>query len=149
MSPPVLARAALFALTLTVAGSSGARAQPEAAAEGGGGDAILPGWWSYTTHALLLYNKTERRCIKKHEIARVMSGAINKHYTCDYPMRSQSFGRVSMKGVCTDKKGRRVSVAMSGAYTPTTLDMRVQLVGIPISIQGRRLSATCPGAEEG
>ena len=130
----------LAALVLAGAAPASARTQ----GNDDGGDTILPGYWSYRTRALLVYDKTERRCLKRQEIERVMSGAINRHYTCTYPAREQSFGRVSMKGVCVDKKGRRVSVAMNGAYTPTTLDMTVHLVGIPIKVEGRRISETCP-----
>jgi len=138
----------LLALPLLLAAI--AAAGPALAQADEGGDTILPGLWSYKTSALTLYNKTERRCIRPNEIEKVMSGAVNHHYTCSYPARSQSYGRVSMRGVCTDKKGRRIPISMSGTFTPTTLDMQVQVAGIiPVSVRGRRLSPSCAGGEEG
>lgn len=146
MSPrPAFVRFALLAAALGLIAPGGARAQPEA----GDGDTILPGYWSYSTSALYMINKTERRCLRAHEIERVMNGAINRHLRCTTALQGQSFGPVSMKGVCTDKKGHRVSVSMKGAFSPTTLDMNVQVAGIiPYAVHAKRLSATCPAGEE-
>lgn len=135
-SPPLLLAALLL--------GAPARAQPAESVE-----TILPGYWTYTASTLLVVSKTERRCIRRHEIDRVMAGAINHHYTCSYPNRVQSNGRVQMSGVCSDKKGRRIPISMNGRYTPTTLDVNVQIAGvIPGVVHGRRLSATCPGGQE-
>lgn len=138
---------ACLALALAAALGTGAPAvQAQTSSEIPG--VILPGYWSYTTSAFVVIRKTERRCIRRHEIDRVMSGAINEHYTCDYPNRTVGDGRVNMRGTCRDKKGRRVSISMRGSFSPTTLDLDATIAGIPVNLKGRRLGAACPNGEQ-
>src|SRR3546814_21099702 len=68
------------------------------------------------------------------------SDLSNRHYTCTYPPRRIEHGTITLKGSCVSKKGRKVAIAGSGTYTPTsfelTADVATEFAGLNIS--GRR-----------
>ena len=128
---------------LAVAGSAAAAQSP-----------ILPGYWesTNTVSSPLHSTSTSRRCISPADVDRFLTGPINHHYTCVYPIRRVAGGKLAMKGVCTDNKGRQVRVSASGAYTPTSFHvdavMATRFLGLPVSGHGtteaRRIADACP-----
>ena len=114
-------RTALAARILTATA-----AQPAAAAP-----AIQPGYWESTNRLLspIRQSSTEKRCITPAEVDKFMAGPSNRHYACTYPTKVISGGQIRLKGTCVSKKGRKVAVQGSGAYTST---------------EARRIGDTCP-----
>ena len=121
---------------------------------------IQPGYWEVTNKVQAVISKTthERRCITPAQVAKFAMGPGNKHYTCAYPTRVFENGRISLKGTCTDKKGKQAQVTASGAYSPSafqmTADVDATYAGLPISARfstdARRLADACPaGAKTG
>lgn len=137
-------RTALAALILTATA-----AQPAAAAP-----AIQPGYWESTNRLLspIRQSSTEKRCITPAEVDKFMAGPSNRHYACTYPTKVISGGQISLKGTCVSKKGRKVAVQGSGAYTPTsftlTAEIATEFLGLDIagkaSTEARRIGDTCP-----
>lgn len=130
-------------------------ATPAAAA-----DSILPGYWESTNKVWsgpIRDTEVERRCITPAEVAKFMSGPSNRHYTCTYPTKSFTNGKIVLDGTCVSKKGRQVAISGTGNFTETTLfltaDIKTKYAGIPLSghasTQGRRIAATCPPGSKG
>ncbi|MEW5686332.1 MAG: DUF3617 family protein [Pseudomonadota bacterium] len=118
---------------------------------------ILPGYWESTNRLLspIKQTKTEKRCITPADVEKFMSGPSNRHYTCTYPTKVFSGGKIRLKGSCVSKKQRRVEVQGTGAYTPTsfnlTAEIATEFLGLDIagkaSTEARRIADTCPPPE--
>jgi hypothetical protein len=116
---------------------------------------IIPGWWESTNKATMVISKTEveRRCVTPADVDKILSGRINRHYTCTYPVKRVGGGKMYFQGACVDKRGRKVDVTASGAYSPTAFNLTAQLSGkyggIPlaatVSTNAHRLGDTCLG----
>jgi hypothetical protein len=137
-----------FAAALLVA----AIAAPAAAAP-----PIQPGYWESTNRLLSPIRQTskEKRCITPADVDKFMAGPSNRHYTCTYPHKVIEDGRISLKGTCRSKKGRRVAIQGSGSYTPTsfnlTAEVAVEFMGLDIagkaSTEAHRIGDICPPPE--
>ena len=118
-----------------------------------GADAVLPGYWEYTTSAVGIRD-TERRCVRPSEINRFFGGLSTRRWRCDYPVRQVGGGNARFEGTCTDRKGRRVNVRLTGTYQTENFTFRggAQLARgtpyLPASITARRVSAQCPAGAE-
>jgi hypothetical protein len=118
--------------------------------------AIQPGYWESTNKLLSPIHQTtvEKRCITLADVDRFMAGPSNRHYHCTYPTRVIAGGVIRLKGVCVSKKGQKVSVRGTGAYTPTsfTLNADIATVFLGLDILGRasteahRIGDVCPVA---
>jgi hypothetical protein len=118
---------------------------------------ILPGYWESTNRLLspIKQTKTEKRCITPADVDKFLAGPSNRHYACTYPTKIFSGGKITLKGACVSKKGRKVAVQGSGAYTPTsfnlTAEIATEFLGLDIagkaSTEARRLGDTCPPPE--
>lgn len=118
---------------------------------------IKPGYWESTNRILspIKQSSTERRCITAKDVAKFMDGPSNRHYECTYPTNVVANGKMSFKGTCVSKKGRKVQVTGSGAYTPTsfTLNAEVAMEFLGLDITGRasteahRIGDTCPAKD--
>lgn len=116
---------------------------------------IQPGWWESTNTLSLVISNTEveRRCITPADVDKVLSGRINRHYTCTYPVKRVGGGKMYFQGSCVDKRGRKVNVTASGAYSPAAFNLTAQLSGkyggIPlaatVSTDAHRIGDTCLG----
>ena len=111
---------------------------------------ILPGYWKWSAKVLLGLAKVDggRRCLKAEEISEFLAFPGNKHYRCEYPVKTIANGKLSMEGACVDKKGRRAPIRAQGAYTPENFRLNINLRttnGIPLSgvMTAQRVSATC------
>jgi hypothetical protein len=115
---------------------------------------ILPGYWESTNRLLspIRDTKTERRCITPADVEKFLSGPSNRHYACTYPTKSFEGGKITLKGTCVSKKGRKVAVKGQGAYTPTsfnlTAEIATEFLGLDISgrasTEAHRIADTCP-----
>ena len=141
---------ALLGLTAAVGVAGPATAQ----------ETIQPGYWEVNNkvEAVIRKSSQERRCITAAQAAKFAMGPANRHYTCTYPTRVFENGRITLKGVCTDKKGKQVQMAATGSYSPSTFqmtaDLDLTLSGVPVrakfSTDARRLGDACPaGAKTG
>ena len=145
LAAPLLACAAALAAALAAA--------PVLAAP----QTIQPGYWESTNRLLspIKQSKTERRCITPAEVEKFLSGPSNRHYACTYPTKRFVGGQITLKGTCVSKKGRKVAVQGSGAYTPTsfnlTAEIATEFMGLDIagkaSTEARRIGDTCPPPE--
>ena len=118
---------------------------------------ILPGYWESTNRLLspIKQTKTEKRCITPADVDKFLAGPSNRHYACTYPTKVFAGGKITLKGTCVSKKGRKVAVQGSGAYTPTsfnlTAEIATEFLGLDIagkaSTEARRLGDTCPPPE--
>lgn len=142
LAAPVVAGAAMLAAP-AAAPSAQTAAQTE----------VLPGYWEYTTRALG-QGDTERKCVRPSEINRFFGGLSTRKWRCTYPTRVVGDGNARFEGTCTDRKGRRVNVRLTGTYTETAFRFNggAQLARgtpyIPASITARRISAECPANAE-
>ncbi|MGA0604515.1 DUF3617 domain-containing protein [Phenylobacterium sp. VNQ135] len=146
MTRPIAA--ALLLAALPVLATSAAHAAPQA---------IQPGYWESTNKLLspIRQTKVERRCITPAEVDKFMAGPSNRHYKCTYPHKVIEGGRISLKGTCVSKKGRKVAVEGSGAYTQTsfnlTASIATEFLGLDIagkaSTEARRIGDVCPAPE--
>ncbi|RAK68539.1 DUF3617 domain-containing protein [Phenylobacterium kunshanense] len=119
--------------------------------------AIKPGYWESTNRLLspIKQSKTEKRCITPADVDKFMAGPSNRHYACTYPTKVISGGQIRLKGTCVSKKGRKVAVQGSGAYTPTsfnlTAEIATEFLGLDIagkaSTEARRIADVCPPPE--
>jgi hypothetical protein len=119
---------------------------------------ILPGYWESTNKLLspIKQSKTERRCITPKDVDKFLAGPSNRHYDCTYPTKVFSGGKITLKGSCVSKKGRKVAVQGSGAYTPTsfnlTAEIATEFLGLDItgraSTEAHRIGDECPPPEE-
>lgn len=155
MKPSILVRVAATAATV-IAGALflAAPAAPRAAmAPQSSADTVLPGYWQYTTRALG-QGDTETKCVRPSEINRFFGGLSTRRWQCTYPVRQIGNGNARFEGTCTDRKGRRVNVRLSGTYQTESFSFRggAQLLRgtpyIPASITARRLAAQCPADAE-
>ena len=112
---------------------------------------ILPGLWKYSAKVLFGIAEVEggRRCLKAEEVEQFIAFPGNRHYKCEYSTKSVQNGRVTMQGVCVDKKGRKAPIRARGTYTPENFRLNINLTttnGIPLSgvMSAQRVSATCP-----
>jgi hypothetical protein len=123
-------------------------------------DTIQPGYWEVTNkvEAVIRKSSQERRCITPAQVAKFNLGPANKHYACTYPTRVFENGKITLKGVCTDKNGKQAQVAATGSYSASTFqmaaDVNATFAGAPISAKfftdARRLGDVCPpGAKTG
>lgn len=120
--------------------------------------AIQPGYWESTNRLLspIRQSSTEKRCITPAEVDKFMAGPSNRHYACTYPTKMIANGQIKLKGTCVSKKGRKVAVQGSGAYTPTsftlTAEIATEFLGLDIagraSTEARRIGDTCPPPPE-
>jgi hypothetical protein len=127
---------------LAVAGSAAAAEPP-----------IRPGCWESTNHVTSPINQTStsRKFISAADVDRFMT-APNHHYTCDYPTRRVGAGRLALKGVCTDNKGRQIGVDSRGRYTPESFHVEatiaMKFLGLPVqgraTTDARRIGDACP-----
>jgi len=118
---------------------------------------IQPGYWESTNRLLspIKQTKTEKRCITPADVEKFMGGPSNRHYACTYPTKVFSGGRITLKGTCVSKKGHKVAVRGTGAYTPTSFDLTAEVatefLGLDIagraSTEARRIADTCPPPE--
>jgi hypothetical protein len=116
-------------------------------------ETILPGHWE-ATYTVFGVGKTEKWCVQPKDIAKFMRGPSNHIYTCTYPVSTAEGGVIRFEGECRSRKGRHAFLNGEGAYTPTTLKVKVEirggvkLAGIPItvtpSMKAHLLSETCP-----
>jgi hypothetical protein len=115
---------------------------------------IRPGYWESTNKLLspIHTTSTERRCITPADVDKFMSGPSNRHYACSYPVNVIANGKITLKGACVSKKGRKVAVQGAGTYTPTsftlTAEVATEFLGLDItgraSTEARRIADTCP-----
>jgi hypothetical protein len=127
---------------LAVAGSAAAAEPP-----------IRPGCWESTNQVVspIHQTSTSRKFISAADVDRFMT-APNHHYTCDYATRHVGGGRLLLKGVCTDNKGRQIGVDTKGRYTPDSFHVEatiaMKLLGLPVqgraTTDARRIGDTCP-----
>lgn len=118
---------------------------------------IQPGYWESTNRLLspIKQSSTEKRCITPADVEKFMSGPSNRHYACTYPTKVFSGGKITLKGTCVSKKGRKIAVQGTGAYTPTSFDLTAEIaaefLGLDIvgkaSTEARRIGDTCPPPE--
>jgi hypothetical protein len=121
---------------------------------GADSETIRPGYWESTNKAQLIISQTttEKRCLLAKDVDKFLQGPSNRHYKCDYPYRSVGNGRLSFKGTCVDKKGRKVNVVATGSYSPDrfqiTANLSGKLAGVPLSAtfstDARRIGDVCP-----
>jgi hypothetical protein len=141
---PIQALAALLLAASAI--SAPASAQKESA--------IKPGYWESTNKMLspIRSTSTEKRCITPADVDKFMAGPSNRHYKCTYPTRVIENGKITLKGTCVSKKGRKVAVNGTGDYTPTsfqiTANIATEWAGIPLSgrasTEARRIGDVCP-----
>ena len=111
---------------------------------------ILPGFWKYSVKAVGVIPLDEgRQCLAAEDISGFLAFPGNKHYKCTYPTKTVGNGRVVMDGVCTDKKGRRAPIRVTGTYGPQNFRLNIALTttnGIPLrgAMTAQRVSANCP-----
>jgi len=120
---------------------------------------ILPGYWESTNKLLspIKQSKTEKRCITPADVDKFLAGPSNRHYACTYPTKVFAGGRITLKGTCVSKKGRKVAVQGSGTYTPTsfnlTAEIATEFLGLDIagkaSTEARRIADVCPAPAAG
>lgn len=113
---------------------------------------ILPGWWDWNSQLAVLAGKHEMRCLRPRDINKVLTGAINHHYTCQYAVASFEGGQARLQGVCVDKHGEQVPINLHGTYTQTSFSLRgsvrAKLAGLTVPVSGKidahRVAETCP-----
>jgi hypothetical protein len=118
---------------------------------------IKPGYWETTSQIVspIPTKKTEKRCIRAEDVDKFIGGAPNRHYTCTYPTREISGGRIKLAGSCKTKNSDPVPVTGEGTYTPDSLNLearfRAKLGGLTVPVhartRGTRIGDTCPAAE--
>ncbi|MGC1304930.1 MAG: DUF3617 family protein [Caulobacteraceae bacterium] len=142
-----LTRIALGAVLL------GACCLPTAA--GAAESTILPGYWesSDTVEVLFSSTKVSRKCLTADQVEQWLTAPATRHYSCTYDQRRVGGGQASFHGVCKDKKGRTLTVAIKGAYEPEHFHLVAHFhymltAGIEIpgdaTTDAHRISAECP-----
>jgi hypothetical protein len=116
--------------------------------------AITPGYWESTNKVISPIRTTsvEKRCITPADVDKFMAGPSNRHYTCTYPTKHIRDGKISLRGTCVSKKGRKVAIVGTGSYTPTsfqlTADVAMEFLGLDVagraSTEARRIADACP-----
>jgi hypothetical protein len=115
---------------------------------------IAPGYWETTSQVVspIPTKKTEKRCIREEDVEKFIGGAPNRHYTCTYPTREISGGKIRLVGSCKTKNSDPVPVTGEGTYTRDSLRLdariRAKLGGITVPVHartsGRRIADACP-----
>lgn len=110
---------------------------------------VRPGYWKYTAKIGFIPVSTQYKCLKKDEIDRFLFNPCTRHYKCTYPTKTVSDGKVALKGVWVDKRGREAPVTASGTYTDTSVKLNAHvrtINGIPLSgvMEGTWQAASCP-----
>ena len=118
---------------------------------------ILPGYWETTSQIISPFptRKVERRCIRPEDVDKVIAGAPNHNYTCTYPTKEISGGKIRLAGSCKTKHSAPVPISTEGVYTPDSLRMdarvKAKIGGLTIPVHartsGRRIGDVCPTAE--
>ena len=121
--------------------------------------AISPGYWETTSRVTSPFptQKTERRCIKPHDVAKFMEGKINHIYTCTYPTRQIADGKIRLEGTCATRDGPPVPISGSGTFTNDTMHIEARVapkiggLTVPIHAQtdAKRLGDGCPSETAG
>jgi hypothetical protein len=137
-----LLAAAPLALSLGLAGSAPAQPRPAQAST------ILTGDWEYNYRIGPIPAGKENKCLGPAEVRRFAEGICTSHYRCDYDVKTVADGKVALKGVWVDKKGRSAPVTASGVYGPEAFTLNIRLKttgGIPLAgvMNARRVSPTC------
>lgn len=114
---------------------------------------IEPGLWSYSANTILTGGKGGQQCVKPEQVDEFLSGPRNRHYRCTYPSRSIGEGKMAFQGECVDKHDRHhYHISVHGQYQPEAFNLSGTVSGdfygipivVPMSIQAKRVSATCP-----
>lgn len=115
---------------------------------------IAPGYWETTSQIVspVPTRKTEKRCIRPEDIDKFIGGAPNRHYTCTYPTREISGGKIRLAGSCKTKNSEPVPVTGEGVYTRDSIRLdarfKAKLGGLGVTVHARtsgtRLGDTCP-----
>lgn len=115
---------------------------------------IQTGYWESTNKLLspIKQSKTEKRCITPADVDKFMAGPSNRHYACTYPTKLIANGKITLKGTCVSKKGRKLAVAGHGSYTPTSFNLQAEVatefMGLDISgrasTEARKIADVCP-----
>lgn len=141
-----MTRLSALALSLAIAA-------PAAAAE----TPIAPGYWETTSQIIspLPTKKTEKRCIRAEDVEKFIGGSPNRHYTCTYPTREISGGRIRLVGSCKTKNSAPVPITGEGVYTRDTLQLdariKAKLGGLTVPVHartsGKRIADACPAPD--
>lgn len=112
---------------------------------------VAPGFWEYKVSVLGIPASTERRCVKPEEMDRFFPEICTRRFTCKYPVKQVANGKIALKGVWIDKKGREAPVQGTGTYSRErfNLDINMKTInGIPLAgkLAANRLGE-CPAAE--
>lgn len=115
---------------------------------------IAPGYWETTSQIIspLPTKKTEKRCIREEDVDKFIGGAPNRHYTCTYPTREISGGKIRLVGSCKTKNSDPVPISGEGVYTRDSLRLdarvRAKLGGLTVPVHARtsarRIGDACP-----
>jgi len=115
---------------------------------------IEPGYWETTSQVISPFptKKTEQRCIRPEDVAKVIGGAPNRHYTCTYPTREIADGKIRLVGSCKTKNSDPVPVNGEGVYMRVNLRLdahvKARLGGLTVPVHarttGKRLGDVCP-----
>ncbi|HVI33018.1 DUF3617 domain-containing protein [Phenylobacterium sp.] len=115
---------------------------------------IAPGYWETTSQIIspLPTKKTEKRCIREEDVEKFIGGAPNRHYTCTYPTREISGGKIRLVGSCKTKNSAPVPISGEGVYTRDSLRLdarvRAKLGGLTVPVHARtiakRIGDACP-----
>jgi len=143
-----VAAALVTACSLVAVGTAFARASGQDG-EARAPTTILTGQWDYNTRLGPIPVDSDRRCLTQKDVENFNRGICLKRYSCAYETRVIRDGKILLKGVWTDKKGRTAPVTAKGNYTPESfrLDVSGKTVnGLPMAatLNARRISATCP-----
>ena len=136
---------------LLAAGALALLANAAAASYAAAPTPILPGYWKWSARTFLGLAKVDggRRCLQADEISDFLAFPGNRHYRCEYPVKTIGDGRLAMEGACVDKKGRRAPIRATGTYTPENFKLNIRLTttnGIPLAgtMTAQRVAAACP-----
>ena len=120
---------------------------------------ITPGYWETINQVISPFptRKVEKRCIRPAEVAKFMQGPSNHIYTCTYPTRDVTGGKIHLVGSCKTRDGKPVPITSEGAYTGDTfrIDARIQtqIGGFTVPVHARtvarRLGDDCPTETSG
>jgi hypothetical protein len=141
-----------LAAPLLLALAAGLAAGPAAAQ-----NAISPGYWETTSKVTAPFptKKTERRCIKPHDVTKFMEGKINHIYTCTYPTKHVGDGKIRLDGTCSTRDGPAIPITGEGTFTADTLHLDAnntpRIAGLNIAVKAstdaRRIADACPAPE--
>jgi hypothetical protein len=139
---PVLTAALLLAMAAPAAGAEIDPAAP------------LPGYWELANTWVFVFHfrSMQRKCFSGADIAGVLQGPSNAHYTCSYPVREVGDGHLLLRGICVETHGQVAQIAAEGTYEPTAFRLNAvlttRIAGVPLSGSGstvaRRLGDHCP-----